>query len=118
MTKILERERHQLKSEYQQLLAHQYSMREQAELRQKTLQERLQARWRMASVVTSLGLVASLVAFQLLFLFLFHVHLTPAVSLSIVAPIGLCVVLALAAPVGLLRYMHLTAPHKKKANRR
>ena len=81
MTELLERERLQLKSEYQQLYAQQYNIQEQAKLRQKTLQARLQARWKLVSVVTSLCLIASLVIFQFLFLFLFHAHLTAAVSL-------------------------------------
>ncbi len=116
MTQLLERERQQLKSGYHQLFAQQYSIREQAELRQKTLQARLQARWKLVSVVTSLGLVASLVIFQFLFLSLFHVPMTAKVSLSIIAPIGLCAMLALAlaTPMSLLRYMYLSAPHKKK----
>jgi len=119
MAELLERERLQLKSEYQQLHAQQYSIQEQTELRQKTLQARLQARWKLVSVVTSLCLIASLVIFQFLFLFLFHVHLTAAVSLSIMAPIVLCLVLALvlATPAGLLSYMYLNAPHKKKVKR-
>jgi hypothetical protein len=119
MAELLERERLQLKSEYQQLYAQRHSIQEQTELRQKALQSRLQARWKLVSVVTSLCLIASLVIFQFLFLFLFHVHLTAAVSLSIMAPIVLCLVLALvlATPAGLLSYMYLNAPHKKKVKR-
>jgi hypothetical protein len=113
---LLEHERQQLKSEYQHLIVQQYNIQEQAELRQMALQARLQARWRTVSVLTSSCLIAALVIFQFLFLALFHVHLTPVISLSILLPIALCLVLALvlATPVGLLRYMHLTAPHKRK----
>ncbi|HEY4036004.1 MAG TPA: hypothetical protein VGL94_18760 [Ktedonobacteraceae bacterium] len=116
IAQLLENERQQLKAEHQQLSAQQYSVQEQTELRQKTLQARLQARWKIVSVVTSLGFVTSLVIFQFVFLSLFHVHLTAAISLSIMAPILLCIVLALvlATPVGLLRYTYLSAPHKKK----
>jgi hypothetical protein len=116
MRQQLERECQQLKSEYQNMLVQQHDMQKQAELRQMSLQARLQARWRMVSVLTSLGVVASLVIFQFLFLALFHVHLTNGVSLSILLPIALCLVVALvlAKPVGLLRYLYSTAPHKRK----
>lgn len=112
MTQLLESERQQLHVEYQQLYVQQKRMSEQAELRQKMVQ----TRWKMVTVVTSLGLVASLVVFQFLLLFLLHVHLSTAMSLSITIPIILCLVLLtmLAAPLGLLRTMYLH-PHKKKS---
>jgi hypothetical protein len=112
----LEHERQQLKIEYQHMLVQQHNAQKQAELRQMALQARLQARWRMASVLTSLGVVASLVIFQFLFLSLLHVHLTHGISLSILLPIALCLVVALvlATPVGLLRYLSSTAPDKRK----
>jgi len=116
MTQLLESEREQLKVGYQQLHVQQQKIREQTELRQKMLHTRLQARWKMITVVTSLGLVASLVVFQFFLLFLFHVHMTVAVSLAITFPIVLCLVLSLilAAPLGLLKSMYLH-PHKKKS---
>jgi hypothetical protein len=114
MTQLLASERQHLQSEYQKLLAQRHTMREQAALRQKMLQSSLQARWKLVTVVTSLGFVASLVIFQFLLLFLFHVHLTATVSLAIAIPIMVCLVLSLvlAAPVGMLRSMYLH-PRKK-----
>lgn len=112
IAQLLKQEREQLKAEYQQLFAQQNTRQEQAELDQKSLQ----ARWKWVSVVTSLSLVASLVIFQFVFLSLFQVHLTAAVSLSIMAPILLCLLLALvlATHASSLRD---TGSQKKKANR-
>ena len=106
---LLEQERKQLKAEYQQLLAQQETIQEQAELYQKSLQ----ARWKWVSVVTSVGLVASLVIFQFVFLSLFQVHLTAAVALSIIAPILLCLLLALALATH-ASSLRDTGSHKKK----
>ncbi len=116
---LLEQERQKINKKYQQLFAQQYSIREQAQLREETLRARLYARWKTVSLVTSLGLLALLVVLQFLFIFLLHAHITSIVSLSITAPIILCVMLALilAKPVDLLRYMYLSAPHKKKMKR-
>jgi hypothetical protein len=109
IAQLLEQERKQLKAEYHQLLAQEDTIQEQTKLYQKSLQ----ARWKWVSVVTSLGLVASLVIFQFVFLSLLQVHLTAAVSLSIMAPVLLCLLLALvlATHVSSLRN---TGPQKKK----
>ncbi len=111
IAQLLEHEHQQLKDEYQQLLTQQDSMQKQAESRQKALQ----ARWKIVSVMTSLGLVILLVLFQFVFLSLFQIHLTAAVSLSIMTPVLLCLLLALALvrPAGLLKHMHLSTSEKK-----
>jgi hypothetical protein len=109
IAQLLEHERQQLKDEYQQLLTQQDHMQKKVELHQNALQ----ARWKMVSVVASLGLVASLVIFQFVFLSLFQVHLTAAVSLSIMAPILLCFLFLVVATPILLRHTYSSTPHKK-----
>jgi ElaB/YqjD/DUF883 family membrane-anchored ribosome-binding protein len=101
MTQLLEREREQLQAEQQQLLTQQDQLHAQAERHHKALR----ARWRVISIVTSLGLAAVLVLFQFVFLTLWQVHLTAAISLAITAPMLLCLLLAfvLAGQVGSLR---------------
>jgi hypothetical protein len=116
MAEWLEQERKQLQAEQQQVVVLQYSAREQAEQRQKLLHERLHARWKTASVMTSLGLLVLLVVLQFVFLSVFHIRVTSMISLALVAPIVACVVLAfiLAGPLGMLRQMYQSAPHRKK----
>lgn len=111
IVQLLENEREQLNGEYQQLLTQQDNIQEQAELHQKALR----TRWKVVSVVASLGLVGLLVIFQFVFLSLFQIHLTAAVSFSIMAPILLCLllVLVLATPMGLLTHTYSSALHKK-----
>ncbi len=116
LAEVLEQERAQLHAERQKINSFQYSIREQAEMRQKLLTDRLRTRWRIVSLLTSLGLVALLVILQFSFLAFLHVPLLMSVSLSLVAPLILCAVLAfvLATPLHLLRTIYLSAPHKKK----
>jgi hypothetical protein len=115
IARLLEHEHQQLKDEYQQLLFQQENMQKKAEALRKTLQ----ARWKMISVMASLGLVASLVLFQFVFLSLFQVHLTAVALFSIIAPLLLCLLLALALAtrVGLLKHMHLGVSDKKSSKR-
>lgn len=116
IAKQLEQERQQINQERQQLVALQLSIREQAELRQKTLASRLQTRWKLASIFTSIGLPILLVVLQFIFLALFHVSMIGPVSIAILAPIVVCVVLALALvnPIKMVKIIYTSAPHKKK----
>lgn len=111
----------QLEVERQSLYAQQVSVREQADLRYKTLQGRLRARWRVASAATSIGLIFLLVILQFVFLGLGRVPLSSAIDFLLVSPILICIVLAVAfaGPFGIvghyLTQMYHNIPHKKKA---
>jgi hypothetical protein len=114
IARLLEHEHQRLKTEYQQLLIHQDNIQGQAELHQKSLQ----ARWKLIFTIASLGLVISLVIFQFVFLFLLQVHLTAAASLSIMAPLLLCLpLLILTTPMSLLKHMYLSVLERRKTNR-
>lgn len=108
----------QLEDERQQLAALQYSVRQQAELRMKTLQSRVNARWKLASIATSVGLLTLLVVLQYVFLSLLHVATPVPVTLSILAPIMVCIALAVlfAQPLTVMKHLYESAPHKKKAS--
>ncbi len=116
MAERLEQERQHLQTEQQKLAALQYSAREQAEMRQKLLHERLRTRWKTVSVVTSLGLLVLLVVLQFVFLSLLHVRLVSAASFALIAPIVVCVALAfvLAVPLSMVREIYRGAPHKRE----
>ncbi len=116
MVERLEYERQQLETECQRLAALQHSAREQAEMRQKYLQQRLHARWKTVSLLTSLGLLIALVVLQFVFLSFLHVRLLPAISFALIAPIVICAGLAfvLAVPLSMIREIYQGAPHKKK----
>ncbi len=116
MAAVLEQERQELQEERQRVLTLQLSARKQATLRHKTLHERLRLRWRLASAMTSLGLLALFIVLQFVFLAFFHVHLIGPVALSIISPIVICILLAiaLAAPLDLIKRIYTSAPHKKK----
>jgi hypothetical protein len=108
----------QLDMERQQLFALQYSLREQAEARQRTLQAQLRERSRIATISTSLALIALLVVLQYSFLSFFHVAILPQLTLSLLAPIVLCALLAFffRQPFMALKYLYVTVlPQKKKA---
>lgn len=115
----LTQEQKQLEEEKQKLLIMQCTAREQAALRQKTLQARLYAHWKFKSVVTSVGLLITLMVVQFLFLNLLRVPFVNAVSFSIIAPVALCSILAflLARPLTTVKDIYESAPHKKKVKR-
>ncbi|GCE12580.1 hypothetical protein [Tengunoibacter tsumagoiensis] len=104
----LEQERQQIAEERQQLFAWQYNLRQQATLRYQVLHDRLRLRWRFASILTSLGLLALLVILQFIALALFHVRMVAALSLAILAPLLLCTLIFLiieSGPLKLLRHL-------------
>lgn len=116
----LEQERQQLAVQHQEIYARQHSAREQAELRQKTLHDRLHTRWRVASLLTALGLVGLLVVLQLLCLSLLHVSLVAPVAFALIVPIVVCIVCAFVftQPVATLHHMFKNgAPQRKKVKK-
>jgi predicted nuclease with TOPRIM domain len=119
ITAHLEQEQSQVEEERQTLLRMQNSVREQAELRHKTLQAHLRARWTFALAFVILGALVALVVLQYLFLFLFHVHFVAAITFSLIAPIVLCVIAAivLSGPLSAMRHHYTSAPHKKKVKK-
>jgi len=110
---LLEKERQELNAERQQVMALQYSIREQAQLRQKTLTGRLQARWKFATIMTSLSLLVLLVVLQFVCLSLLHFS---SVTLAILLPIVVCALLtyALTFPLTMLKHLYLSLPRQKK----
>ncbi len=119
ITVHLEQEQMQVEEERQTLLRMQNSVREQAELRHKTIKSHLRARWTAALAFVTLGTLVALVAMQYLFLFLFHVHFVLAITISLIAPILLCIVAAvvLSGPLSTIRHHYTSAPHKKKVKK-
>ncbi|GAC1583846.1 MAG: hypothetical protein PVS3B3_20290 [Ktedonobacteraceae bacterium] len=112
----LEQEQLQVEEERQKLLRMQNSVREQAELRRKTMQAHLRARWIAALAFVTLGALVVLVILQYLFLFLLHVQIVLAITISLIAPIVVCVLAAivLSGPFSAIRHLYISAPHKKK----
>ena len=119
ITTHLEQEQSQVEEERQTLLRMQNSVREQAELRHKTLQAYLRARWTFALASMTLGTLITLVVLQYVFLSLFHVHLVFAIAFSLIAPIVVCVLAAivLSGPLSAIRHHYTSAPHKKRVKR-
>ena len=116
MADFLEQERQQLQRDQQQLLSFQLSVREQAHTRQKLLEDRLYARWKVISVVTSFSLLALFIVLEFVCLALFHTRVVGSVALSIIVPVVACILLriVLATPLGLLKTMYMSAPHKRR----
>jgi len=112
----LQHERNLVNEERQQLLAMQNTARQQADLRHKTLQARLHAQWRMRSVTTTIGGLFLLVILQFVCLKLFNIPLAANLSLSLIAPIVLCIAfcLVLRNPFDLIKQIYTGAPHRKK----
>jgi len=119
ITTHLEQEQSQVEEERQNLLRMQNSVREQAELRSKTMQAHLRTRWTAALAFVVLGALVALVILQYLFLFLFHVHVVLAITFSLLAPIVVCVLAAIvfSTPLSAIRHHYTSAPHKKKVKK-
>ena len=115
----IQEDRQQLATERQELYKWQSNMKEQAQLRQKTLHDRLHARWRVASLLTSLGLVVLLVVLQVITLSLLHVTLAVPIAFALLAPIVICIICAFifTKPLTMIHHMFKSAPHKKKAKK-
>lgn len=115
----LEVDRRQLEEERRQLAALQLSAREQSEMRQKELSQRLRSRWKVASLLTAVSLIVVLIALQFACLALFHVVLAAPLTLALVFPIVLCGLVALLAvspPLQTIRHIYQSAPRLKKSS--
>jgi hypothetical protein len=117
MAALLEQEHQQIEEERHNLLVMQNTAREQAELRQRTLQARLRSRWKLRSITVTIGMIVLLVTLQFLFLNLAHIKVAAEISFILLLPIILCSLLAyvLAGPFSRARDVYYSAPHKKKA---
>ncbi len=115
ITTHLEQEQSHLEEERQTLLRMQNSAREQAELRHKTLQAHLRTRWVAALAFVTTSVLLLLVVLQYLFLFLFRVPISTTISLSLLAPIVVCVIVAavFSRPLSTMRHLYKSAPRKK-----
>ena len=106
----------QLQKEQQQLVSFQLSVREQANTRHKLIEERLHARQRVFSILTSLALLALFIVLEFVCLALFQTPFVGSVALSILLPIVGCVLLRilLETPLDLLKTIYTSAPHKRR----
>ncbi|MBV9709624.1 MAG: hypothetical protein JO011_01770 [Ktedonobacteraceae bacterium] len=119
MAALLEQERQQIEEERRTLLGMQNTAREQAELRQKTLQARLRFRWKLRSVTVTIGMIILLVTLQFLFLNLAHIKIASEISFFLLLTIIICSLLAfgLSGPFSRARDIYYGAPHKKKVKK-
>ncbi|WP_052888796.1 hypothetical protein [Thermogemmatispora carboxidivorans] len=109
----LARERQQIASERQQLLQMQQSIREQAELRYKTLISHLGARWSLAMTLSVLLLILPLPALQSLFYFFLHFSIVVSLYVPIIICLGLVAIFA-RLRVAMATY-YASAPRKSSA---
>nr|BBH88474.1 hypothetical protein KTC_32250 [Thermosporothrix sp. COM3] len=116
MADVLDKERKQLAEEQKRVLTLQRSSREQAHLRQRLLEQRIKTRWKVTSLLTTIVFLFCMIAFQFLFLLLFHIPLTAGISFALLTPILLCIlgVFALNGPLATAWTIYTGAPHKKK----
>src|SRR5438876_4871374 len=116
MVSVLEQERRQIEEERHNLLVMQNTAREQAELRQKTVRDKLRYRWKVGSITLTIGMVILLVTMQFLFLNLAHIKIAAQISFLLLLPIIVCSLLALvlSGPLSRARFIYHGAPHKKK----
>jgi len=119
MAESLAQERALIAEERQRLLVMQNTAREQAELRQKTLQLRLRSRWKARTIITTVGMIFLLVILQFLFLNLAHVKLAAYISFLLLLPIIICSLLAflLFGPLARARESYYITPRKKKSGK-
>ena len=85
----------------------QNTAREQAELRQKTLQARLRSRWKVRSITVTIGMIVLLVTLQFLFLNLARIKIAAEISFLLLLPIIICSLLAFVLSGPLSRARHL-----------
>lgn len=119
LAELLRKEQQQIEQERQNLIVMQYTVREQSELRRKTLQAHLYARWRASFVFVALSLLAVMIVLQFISLALFHVGMGIFTSIALIAPIIVCGILALvlSQPISMMRHIYESAPHKKKVKK-
>ncbi len=114
MQQSLQQEQDSLAAERQKLIEMQQSVREQADLRYKTLESRLKARWTAVFAVLITALLALMSLLQLLF---FALKLATPIALFL--PLMICVVLA---GIGgylrsVLSHLGSQVPQKKKVKK-
>ncbi len=123
MAEEIAQERQQIDEERRNLLIMQNTVREQALLRQKALQFRLRARWRLASAATTVCLMILLVALQFTFLYFSHIPTASTISLALLDPIVICIILTiiLSGPLSMLKQLYMqvyvNAAHKKQGKK-
>jgi len=117
MVDVLEQERQQLQKEQQKLISLQFSAREQANVRQKLLEERLHTRQRVFSLLTSFALLAFFIVLEFICLAVFQTPFAGSVALSILLPIVACILLriVLETPLDHLKLIYTSAPHRRRA---
>lgn len=110
MEQELDKERQQLASERQNLLALQKSVREQAKLRFAVQQAHLQARWSVALATTVLAVMLVLIFLQW---FSYHT-LRFSLQVAFLAPIAICLVLTviIVRLWASYKHFHRSVPHK------
>jgi hypothetical protein len=113
----LQEEESKLKQEQERVITLQYSIRQQAALREQSIRDRLFTRWRLTAITTAISLLFCLVISQFVALALLHIQIAPALSFALLAPIVFCVLAALlfVRPAAMVRQMYYSAPHKKKS---
>lgn len=119
LEEALQQERQQLAEERQNLVVQQQSVRAQARARHQAIQSRLQARWMLRLITVVGGLLAFLLAVQLLGLFLLHVSMSPLLIIAVVAPVLLCPIVAFLYVYlrERISFMYSSAPHRKKTRK-
>jgi cation transport ATPase len=88
------RDREQIALERQNLHNLQQSAREQAELRKRTVEQRLRARYTLSLTLVSTVLLILLPLMQITLFTLVHLQLTPLIAFLLFAPLIICALLA------------------------
>nr|BBH95783.1 hypothetical protein KTA_39820 [Thermogemmatispora argillosa] len=111
----LAREREHIAAERQQLLQMQQSIREQAELRYKTLAAHLGGRWSLAVTLSVILLLVPLPVLQSLFYFV--LHFSSAISLYVPIPICIGLVALFARIRAAMATYYSSAPRKSSTSK-
>jgi hypothetical protein len=115
LTEQLEEEHRQLETERQQVVALRQASNGQMKAHQTTLQARLYLRWTAMFASVTTGVLFLLVFLQFFLLGLFGIPRPPLLSLSLIAPIIICVIAAvlLAYPRSTMNRVRAGLPSKK-----
>jgi hypothetical protein len=114
----LELERRHVAEEHEKLYRLQESVRDQAELRQKTVELHLRARFSSRFALASASLLVVLYVLQIGCLMIFHVPITSLIMFALVAPIilGVLVAILIAHFRSTWRDLTTDSPHKHAVN--
>jgi myosin heavy subunit len=112
----LRQEREQVHQKQQEVMKMQYTVREQSELRRKTIEASLYARWRASLAIVATSLLLVFVVLQVLSMYLLRAALSPAAIIALVVPLVVCGVLAvlLSEPLAMARHIYRSAPTKRR----